>query len=571
MIYTKHSSMAKKHNNVNSKMIFQDYYVESDYEYVTSKLPDIIKDAARKAGELIEPTIHERIKVMNDIRQFIKEKGRKVYGGTAINEAIKAVEPEDAIYDDYNFSDIEIYSPTPRVDLVEMVNMLYEKGYKHPSGSEAQHDETYSIFVNFQLYCDITYVPLHIYNSIKTIEIDGIKYTHPHFIFIDQLRIINQPLTAAEFKWEKTFHRMYKLLKNYPLEYYNIPIRMPEPPVECSKLMNAIKRTFLSDKFNQETCLISGFDAYNFFIKHAIQDKSVEQMARQSYGSAKIASYIVKVPYMEIISVNFRETVERIYNFIRSTAPDKSQVTMEEYFPLFQFTGYSVIILYNKNPVVKVIEADGFCIPNIKTRNGYMYVSFQYTMMIILINQFRSYLNKDRVMYKNYKIALSNLVSARNEYLNRNKLEVINNTVFGEFKVGCIGSTSSYSHESRVRQLENFKQGKRRFRYLPDEFFAQSKEAQEKFDPSKFNFKNTSGNQIFNESNKLFKIDSDGNIIKYENVNVFDDPDTDDDTVVSVDLDDSSSESSSDDTLSRPHIDKSTVVLDEDSLSEIDL
>ncbi len=109
-----------------------------------------------------------------------------------------------------------------------MCNLLYDKGFKYVTAREAQHEETYSIFVNFQLYCDVTYVPTRIYNSIKTIEIDGVNYVHPHFIFIDQLRIINQPLTAAAQRWEKTFGRMYKLLKNYPLENYRNSLSVPK-------------------------------------------------------------------------------------------------------------------------------------------------------------------------------------------------------------------------------------------------------------------------------------------------------------------------------------------------------
>ncbi len=79
------------------------YYYPSDYDDVMKKLPDIIKDAERKAGEVLEPTIHEKRNVMNTIKKFLANKGRKVYGGTAINETIKLVNKNDAIYDDFTF------------------------------------------------------------------------------------------------------------------------------------------------------------------------------------------------------------------------------------------------------------------------------------------------------------------------------------------------------------------------------------------------------------------------------------------------------------------------------------
>jgi hypothetical protein len=110
---------------------------------------------------------------------------------------------------------------------------------------------------------------------------------------------------------------------------------------------------------------------------------------------------------------------------------------------------------------------------------------------------------------------MSNLVSARNDFLNKNRLGVINNTVFGEFRICCIGSTVSYARISKLRGLERYKQGKAPFRYSPENFFSQSKESQAKFDPSKHFFKNTSGNKIINPKNLLFKFDENGNIKKY--------------------------------------------------------
>jgi hypothetical protein len=502
------------------KPVYQDYYTDEDYDDIMIKLPDIIKDAVKKAGEVLEPTINEKKAIMEVVKDFIRNKERKVYGGTAINETIKLKNPDDAIYDEYCFSDIEFYSPTPVVDLVELTNLLYEKGYKYPTGQEAQHEETYTIYVNFQVYCDISYVPLRVYNGIKTIIIDGINYVDPHFILIDQLRIINQPLTAAEQRWEKNFKRMYKLLKNYPLEYFDKPLKVPKPSNEIKSYIMKIKNDFMGIGEIQETCLICGFEAYNFFIRHAMQDRTVEQMARIAYGANRLESFITNVPYLELISVSYRDTVERLYNFIRENVPNPKDVALEEYFPLFQFTGYSVFITYKGAPVARVFEADGFCVPNIITTRGYMYVSYQYLLMFMLINKFRSHLDKNREMYFNYGIALSNLVTARNDYLNKKNIGVINKTVFGEFKISCIGSTISYSRVSKLRSLERYKQGKAPFRYGPEQFFSQSKESQAKFDPTKHKFKNTSGNKIMNQKNLLFRFDENGKIIKKSDIEI---------------------------------------------------
>ncbi|AEX61728.1 putative poly(A) polymerase catalytic subunit [Megavirus courdo11] len=75
--------------NRNRKLSYQEYYVDGDYEEVRKKLPEIIKQARIKASQVMEPTIYEKRVVMEIIKDFIRDKGRKVYGGTALNETIK--------------------------------------------------------------------------------------------------------------------------------------------------------------------------------------------------------------------------------------------------------------------------------------------------------------------------------------------------------------------------------------------------------------------------------------------------------------------------------------------------
>lgn len=493
------------------KHVYQNVYTNEDYDNVMKNLPDIINEAERKAAEVVEPTVKEKTEIMNDIKNFIKEKKRKVYGGTALNEELIAVNPADAIYDKTIFSDIEFYSPLPIQDLIELTNRLYEKGYKHVIGKEAQHEETYTIFVNFQLYCDITYVPKRVYNGIKVLNINGIHYVDPHFMLIDYLRMINQPLTAAGQRWEKAFKRMYKLLKDYPLENYNNSITISTSE-KVSELISKIKTLFMMIPEVQNVCLINGFVAYNFFIKHAYNDRNVEQQSRTIIQPKELENMITNVPFIELITVNYKDTVERLFNFLKKSVKEPKKITIQEYYPLFQFTNYSVVFLYKGDIIAKVYEADGTCVPDIKTTNGYMYVSYQYLLMTLLINKFRSHLDEDKQMYFNYGIAISNLIKARNSFLAKRNISVINNTVFGEFKIACVGTAISFIRESQLRSLEKYKQGKRQFTYSPEQFFSLSPESQLKIDPTKHLFKNTSGNMIRKPINLLFRINSNDDI-----------------------------------------------------------
>jgi len=507
------------------KKKYQDYYTDEDYDQVLTQLPDIVKMASERAQEVMEPTLNEKKEVRNHIMEFLRTKRRKIYGGTSMDVLLKAADPKAGIYTETEFADIDFYSPKPVFDLVELTNQLYEKGYKYVQGKEAQHEESFSIYVNMHLYCQLTYVPTRVYKGIQTIVIDGIYYTHPHFMYIDQLRMFNDPMNSA-WRWEKAFKRSYLLLKYYPLEYYDKKLQIKAPNSTISNLISDIKTKFMMESSSiQSNCMISGFDAYNFFIKHAANDRSAEKMARTTYDitSSALPDLLISVPYMELISVNFKETVKEVYSYLQRTVPDKSLLGIIEFFPLFQYFNYMVVITYDKQPVIKIYESDGACVSMIKTTKGYAYVSYQYLLMFTLINKFRAHLDESKEMYFNYAIMLSNLIKARNIYLTENNLGIINKSVFGEFKISCMGTTISFIRAGQIRRLERIAKGHAaQFIYEPKRFIDKSVENPPKFEPTKTSFRNTSGNQIMIDKYLLFGFDSEGNLIERKDIEEYD-------------------------------------------------
>jgi len=472
----------------NRKQMYQEYYRRDDYNDTLNKLPEVIKKAEMKSLQIIEPTIYEQREIMDLVREFIKTKNRKIYGGTAINELIKEINPSEAIYDDFTFGDIDFYSPQPRPDVVELCDFLYGKNkYKNISANEAQHDETYRIYVNWQLYCNITYVPQRVYAGIKVIKINDLQYVDPHFIWIDQLKIYNNPMLCSRL-WEKTFKREYLLLKNYPLKFLENNFQLPKLSMEINGYHLKIKQDFLKDDQN---VLINGYDAYNFYVRYGM-DSNLES----------------NIPFLELSSVNYVETVINLFAFVRKIVMTPDTVSVSEYTPFFQFVGHSVMITYNGSPLVSVNEVNNISIPMIDVSSGLKYAAYQYLLMSLLMNKFRSFLDNDKQMYFNYGIAVSNLVKVKNNYLKQNKLGVINNSPFGEFRISCIGTPVSPTRLYLTRRNERKENGKRiEFTYAPDNFFKMPDESQKKFDPKKFKYHNTSGNVIIQPEKMRFYFD----------------------------------------------------------------
>jgi len=499
------------------KAVFINYYTKDDYEQGLEEVPKLVEKAERRGIELMEPNLSERVKVRSHIRDFIRRKGRKIYGGTAINELLKAKNPKDAIYDEYNHKDIEFYSTVPVVDLLELCDELYKLGFKKIQGKEAQHEGTYSLFVNYNLYCDISYVPTNVYNGIKTIEIDGVKYIDPHFIFIDHLRMYTAPLTAFNI-WEKNFKRSYKLLKHYPLEHFGNTINLSEMPESHKKIAALIKKDFLTRSDIGDHTMLSGFDAYNFYITKASDITNHDEI--QSGGRSKaqrkqkgfdFEKLLCNVPFMELVSVNYQEAAVELFDFIKGCVPKAEDLYVEEYHPLFNFTGYSLVIKYKDVPLVKLYEADGLCVPAVKIKTGLKYVSFHYVLMTFLMHKFKSHLDKEKDMYRAYGSGVSNLVEARNMFLENNELLFINNTIFSEFRITCIGSTMNAQRAGLLRTEDKHSKGKVAcFRFKPEEFDGNDRKRP---DPSKHKFPNISGNLVrFGKGNR-FRISPEGNLV----------------------------------------------------------
>ena len=75
----------------------------------------------------------------------MSNKGRKAYGGYALNAAILAVSPQDAIYDAASPPpDVEFYSPDPVGDVVDICKRLHAEGHEYVQGKEAVHDGTWT-------------------------------------------------------------------------------------------------------------------------------------------------------------------------------------------------------------------------------------------------------------------------------------------------------------------------------------------------------------------------------------------------------------------------------------------
>jgi hypothetical protein len=425
-----------------------------------------MNNAKKKELELVEPTIFEFKKVNEIIKNYIIKKKKIIYGGYALDELITLKNKKDAIYNpELDLPDIEFYSTSPVNDLIEICDLLYSKNYQYVSGKNAQHAETYSIVVNFRIYCDITYVPENIYKHIPYIEKNSMRLVDPMFIYIDTYRVFTDPLTSY-WRLEKAFDRAYLLQKYYPIKNTAGKIK-----INNDNNVSDIIKMILTEYIHKNKMILVNYYAYNYFI---------EQVNRNDY--------MINMPYLDAITDNYDNDIIEIVKILKKFY--NNDITVEKYYPFFQFTGSKTIIKYKNKIVINIFDNNQKCLPYIIDSKGYYVGTFSLTLLMLLILNIKTRVDNDELNNKNCNIMISNLLIMRNYYLKKHKKTLLDKTPFEEFKIECIGTTDSFVRKYRL-EIENKKKQKKKFtfNYYPEK-------DKDKIDISNETFENTSGTII---------------------------------------------------------------------------
>lgn len=154
--------------------------------------------------------------IIEIVEQFLRDKKRICYGGTAINNILPL---EEQFYDKkVELPDYDFYSPNPIKDAKELADIYYRKGFEEVEAKAGMHPGTFKVFVNYMPVADITFLVDDIYKNIKkrSIVIDGIYYTPANYLRMSMYLELSRP-NGDVSRWEKVLKRLSLLNKHYPL------------------------------------------------------------------------------------------------------------------------------------------------------------------------------------------------------------------------------------------------------------------------------------------------------------------------------------------------------------------
>jgi hypothetical protein len=177
----------------------------------------------------------------------------------------------------------------------------------------------------------------------------------------------------------------------------------------------------------------------------------------------------------------------------------KEHLKIEEYNPFFQFWNRRIILFYKNNPIITMYENILKCYQyrEIKKYDVKLNIS-NYTLT--LLNYVIQY-NYNKIYKKDAKETehrIGNLIHAKNEYLDKHKITVLDDSPFKEFQLECMGETVAFKRMTRLRINDRLEKGMTVvYRYNPNSESNSLNEA--------YIFPNDSGSLITNPKRIIIK------------------------------------------------------------------
>lgn len=183
------------------------------------ELVELVHAAAQEAAEYQERFAAEDTearKIVDIMERFLRDKGRVVYGGAAINAHMS---PANKFYDPrLNLPDYDFLTPDPLQDCADLIVTFRREGFIDVEAKFGIHEGTYKIFVNFRAAADITYMPPEYYARIESdaVLIDGIRYASENYLRMNMYLELSRPAGMVS-RWEKVYERLLLLNAEHPL------------------------------------------------------------------------------------------------------------------------------------------------------------------------------------------------------------------------------------------------------------------------------------------------------------------------------------------------------------------
>lgn len=191
------------------------------YKLVNYAMSELV-DAFEMLAQSRDPFYPAMLRATETVKGFIAERGLVVYGGTAIDYALRL--KGHSIYSDSKLTipDLDFYATDSVGTAYDLAEILHGQGNEDARSFAAIHSTTMRVDVGDNHWiADISYIPKGVMDRLPTVTYMGMKCVHPDYQRIDMHSSLtfpydNAPSEVITARWEKDVKRLGKIAEVYP-------------------------------------------------------------------------------------------------------------------------------------------------------------------------------------------------------------------------------------------------------------------------------------------------------------------------------------------------------------------
>lgn len=392
---------------------------------VLKELPVLEKRIQKVANaKFVSPSFQRMQEASSIVRQYIIKHKRKVYGGLAIDNAIKEKDPSLALYSTEDYADYDFYSSEALQDVQAICKLLVDAGFQAVLAEGAVHDGTYKIRAEFydKEVCDISYVWSRYYNKIPAkVAADGIVYVLPQYQAIDLYR------PFCDFaSWHKIAKNIYRAAI---LEHFYLKFRNPNPHKQFKSQqyqadIQEVRNTVLKFLTGRTDVVLLDCFAYNAMVSFSKVDRIQERLVPLEDVKIYVAGDAEALMLEVVKAASLEPTADW---------------TIQMFHPLLEHHRGAICLTVKTLPVLTVY-LENFCLPY-QVHDGFQMGSFHLVLRFLYIMRFHHMVKGDHNQSSRYTYMILHLQYAREQYLVRHGMTGVEPGLLQELQDQCLGDS----------------------------------------------------------------------------------------------------------------------------------
>jgi hypothetical protein len=158
----------------------------------------------------------EVLAAISIVEDFLRDRGRVCYGGTAMNVQLPA---KYRFYDpQYTIPDYDFLTPNSAADIENLEKRFRAAGFTEIGIRPGMHEGTTKVYINFTPVADITEIDPKLYAMFRkrAVTISGISYMDVNSLFMMMYLELSRPRGEVD-RWEKVYERILLLQYARPM------------------------------------------------------------------------------------------------------------------------------------------------------------------------------------------------------------------------------------------------------------------------------------------------------------------------------------------------------------------